>query len=313
MKLISTQSIWQNNQHNAFTDLVEYQGRYFCCFRQATNHVSKDGIVRILVSDDLENWQLISTESYHLADLRDPKLTIHPSGKLLLTYYRKRFTPAGQCIANENCVSFSTTAISWSQPKVLGENNWWLWRYRFYQNTGLAIAYNRSQNTVHLYQGDPLASFHKVKDPLFSLSSHGKGYPNESDILFTEDGTAICILRRDADSFSAQLGIAKLGYQNWQWYDLAEYVGGPAMLRLSNGKIIVAGRRWIANRLKKQLTTWIFELDLDNKKLIPLLELESAGDNSYPAMIEKQGKLYVSYYSQHSNRKCAIYLASIDL
>lgn len=321
MQLISHQLIWGNQQHNAFTDLIKFNGIYYCCFRQATNHVSKDGIIIILKSESLNSWQIASKIVITNSDLRDPKLTIHPSGKLLLSYYHKVFDSSGKNILNQNCIQFSQNGLTWSSAKMIGEKNWWLWRIRWHNNTALGIAYNRAQNRVKLYQGDPLAGFLLKKDDLFSLKQNSKGYPNESDICFLDDGRAICILRRDADTFTAQLGISNTSYQQWQWFDLGEYLGGPAILKLGNGKIIIAARRiqW-----PFRLSTWIFELNLADKKLIPLFELPSAGDNSYPAMIEENGKVYVSYYSQHrilkngdkpikKQDKCAIYLASIAL
>ncbi|MCU4674343.1 hypothetical protein N7931_01750 [Catenovulum sp. 2E275] len=320
MQLINSKIIWQNNQHNAFTDMVEYQGLYLCCFRQATNHVSKDGFIRILSSTDLINWQTVSLIRKSNCDLRDPKLIVHPNGQLLLLYYCKVFDNQGRNTANVNCIHFTSNPVSWSGAKVLGNNNWWLWRIRFYQKQALGIAYNRSQNKVNLYQGDPLRSFHLTIDGLFGLKTHGKAYPNESDISFLADGTAICILRRDADSYTAQLGIAKPNYKKWQWFDLGEYLGGPALYKLKNGRIIIAARRIL---MPFRLATWLFELDLTNKKIIPLIELPSSGDNSYPAMLEKDNHLFVSYYSQHRqnaqgqinhpSQPCAIYLAKLSL
>ncbi|MER2490844.1 hypothetical protein [Catenovulum sediminis] len=309
-KLTQLDCIWRNNRHNAFTDLIEFNGRFYCCFREATNHISPDGIIRILVSDDLKRWQLISSVRHISADLRDPKLIKHHSGKMLLSFYRKRFDKNGQNIANENCISFSLTGYSWSSAKIIGHNNWWMWRIR----NDLGIAYNRKQNTVRLYQGDPLRAFHLVNDALFSLKNNAKGYPNESDVLKLPDGRTICILRRDADSFSAQLGISNISNHNWKWYDLGLYLGGPCMLQLENGRILVAARRFQRPRC---LTTWLFELDINTKSIKPVLQLPSAGDNSYPAMLAHDNKLHVSYYSQHQENRysyaSAIYLAEVTL
>ncbi len=320
LTLNKCQLIWQSHKHNAFTDLTEYKGRFYCCFREAQNHVSKDGIIRILVSNDLINWKTASLLRQANSDFRDPKLTVHPSGKLTLLYYHKRFDHQGRNYLNQNCMHFSLDGISWSGAHILGERNWWLWRIRYFKDTALGIAYNRAQNRVKLYQGDPLRGFNCRLQSLFSLAENGKAYPNESDITFLEDGTAICILRRDADSYTAQLGIAKPGYTSWKWFDLAEYLGGPAVLQLKNGKIIIAARRIL---WPFKLKTWLFELDLAQKQIAPLLELPSAGDNSYPAMLEKNNKLYISFYSQHRiNRNnqlikkldtCAIYLAEVSL
>src|SRR4051812_20800847 len=49
--------IWDAAPHNAFTDLTRFKNRWFCTFREASAHVSKDGAVRVLVSDDAHEWK----------------------------------------------------------------------------------------------------------------------------------------------------------------------------------------------------------------------------------------------------------------
>ena len=36
MKLISVKRIWEHAAHNAFTDLITFQGALFCVFREGT-------------------------------------------------------------------------------------------------------------------------------------------------------------------------------------------------------------------------------------------------------------------------------------
>lgn len=36
MKLISVKRIWEHAAHNAFTDLITFQGAMFCVFREGT-------------------------------------------------------------------------------------------------------------------------------------------------------------------------------------------------------------------------------------------------------------------------------------
>src|SRR4051794_34727789 len=52
--------IWDAAPHNAFTDLTRFNNRWFCAFREASAHVSKDGAVRVLVSDDARDWKSIA-------------------------------------------------------------------------------------------------------------------------------------------------------------------------------------------------------------------------------------------------------------
>ena len=43
LTLVSSQRIWNQAPHNAFTDLVRFKDRWFCVFREGKGHVSPDG------------------------------------------------------------------------------------------------------------------------------------------------------------------------------------------------------------------------------------------------------------------------------
>ncbi|HBE42193.1 MAG TPA: hypothetical protein DDW27_13470, partial [Bacteroidales bacterium] len=53
--------IWDQAEHNAFTDIIKYEGKYYCTFREGGGHVpwpsGIDGKIRILVSKDGEKWK----------------------------------------------------------------------------------------------------------------------------------------------------------------------------------------------------------------------------------------------------------------
>jgi hypothetical protein len=143
---------------------------------------------------------------------------------------------------------------------------------------------------------------------VLSLAKHGLGYPNESDLVFVGDD-AWAIVRRDADSYSAQLGRAKWPFKKWQWYDLGMYLGGPCMLVKDKSTVWVSARIWENHKL----TTRLLELDLVTKKLTTIAELPSAGDNSYPGLAQIEKTLFISYYSMHQDNKSQIYLAKLPL
>ncbi|QJR81812.1 hypothetical protein CA267_014125 [Alteromonas pelagimontana] len=126
-------------------------------------------------------------------------------------------------------------------------------------------------------------------------------------MLFDEDGSLWALVRRDADTFTAQLGFAKAPYRRWQWKDLGEYIGGPVMHRLSSEHALVAGRVWTG----KQVYTQVWLLHLPSAKLLPLIRLPSGGDNSYPGMVIKGDALYLSYYSAHIDGQPRVYLATL--
>jgi hypothetical protein len=47
-EIVEVKKIWDQAPHNAFTDLIRFEGRWFCVFREGQGHVSPDGALRVL-------------------------------------------------------------------------------------------------------------------------------------------------------------------------------------------------------------------------------------------------------------------------
>ncbi len=148
-----------------------------------------------------------------------------------------------------------------------------------------------------------------VSEAILSQQKHSLGYPNESDLRFTSDSTLVTVVRRDADSFTAQLGISKPPYRRWEWKDLGVYIGGPVMHLLSDDTALVAGRSWDGRALHTRL--WL--LDTVTGKLTTLSVLPSGGDNGYPGLSIYDNTLLMSYYSSHIDNQSRMYLATFSL
>jgi hypothetical protein len=308
MRINWVKKIGNKADHNAFVDLCEFNKQLFCCYREAKNHVSAEGKICILTLDKAGNVCSINRLNMANVDFRDPKLSITPDGRLLLLAYARQTDQHNRTLSARNLCWVSQTGHSWSSPREFAEKNWWLWRVRWQKDIAYGFAYNKRQNTIHLFSGDPRRSFHRHQPNALSLLKHNKGYPNESDLLFDDD-KAYAIVRRDADSYSAQLGQSNYPYKKWQWLDLGRYIGGPVMLKITSNVAIVAGRI-----IKKgKLVTGVMRLDLLSGKLFELGILPSAGDNSYPGLVLDRHILYISYYSSHEDNKSCVYLAQLDL
>ncbi|MDP5032919.1 hypothetical protein [Paraglaciecola sp.] len=294
--------------HNAFTDLCLFKEELYCCFRQALNHVSDDGTINIFtlnVEGKVIARNRIRQEN---CDLRDPKISLTPDGKLMLIAYARSIQVEGQTRPAKNLCWISADGRSWSSAKSFAANNWWLWRVRWHKSQAYGFAYNRSANAIDFYKGDPRRTFQKHVRSALSLQTHQLAYPNESDMTFI-DNCCFAIVRRDADSYSAQLGHSKFPYKHWKWLDLRFYLGGPVMQAVNNELALVAGRVIHKNKL----VTAVFILQLSSGIVIQKLFLPSGGDNSYPGMVVIGQTLYLSYYSSHVDNKSQIYLAKISL
>ncbi|MGJ8681958.1 hypothetical protein [Paraglaciecola sp.] len=308
-----TKKIGFKGIHNAFTDLCEFNNQLFCCYREAQNHVSADGAIRI-ISLDFEGKSLNSLKiKLPDTDLRDPKLSITPQGNLMLLAYARLTNAENKTLSSVNLCWVSQTGESWSSMSQLADKGWWLWRINWHKNTAYGFSYNRKANAINLFKGDPKRSFHLHQASCLSLTKDKKGYPNESDMVFIND-TAYALIRRDADTYSAQLGISQTPFKKWIWLDLKIYIGGPVMLRLNETTLLIAGRIVQGNKLVTGLISLdIKSLSKNTPKLTLVKVLPSAGDNSYPGLVLKNDALYISYYSTHEGNKTCVYLTKLDV
>jgi hypothetical protein len=71
--------------HSAFTDLLRWRDQLWCAFREGSGHVpGTNGVIRVLVSDDGEDWRSAALLDEAGVDLRDPKLSVTPDGRLMV-------------------------------------------------------------------------------------------------------------------------------------------------------------------------------------------------------------------------------------
>jgi hypothetical protein len=298
-EIVDVKAIWGRGPHNAFTDLARFKDRWYCTFREGQGHVSPDGAVRILSSADGEVWGSSALLSVPGADLRDPKLSVTPDGYLLLIAAAAWPPPAE--VTHRTMTWLSSDGKEWSGPTEAGDPNVWLWRVSWHMGRAYGLGYSTTTDRfVRIYTSRDGTRFTTLADKVFD-----SGYPNESSILFLPDNTALCLLRRDGDDGTAQLGKAVPPYRGWTWHDLGVKIGGPHMIRLPDGRIVAAVRLYDG-----QARTSLCWLDAGQPKLDEFLALPSGGDNSYPGLVFHDGLLWVSYYSSHEG-KSMIYLARV--
>ena len=190
-----------------------------------------------------------------------------------------------------------------SEPVRIGDPNVWLWRVVWHRKTAYSIGYDTAaEKFVRLYTSGNGRQFDTLIRDLFD-----EGGPNETSLLFRPDETAVCLLRRDGNSASAKLGMARPPYTDWRWNDLGVRIGGPQMIRLPDGRVVAAVRLYDG-----AVRTSLVWLDADAGKLTEFLKLPSGGDTSYAGLVWEAGLLWVSYYSSHEGKAC-IYLAKVKI
>src|SRR5438045_4646427 len=122
--------IWDAGRHNAFTDLVRFGGRWFCTFREADAHVGGDGKLRVLSSADGTRWESVALLAEAGIDLRDPKLSVTPDGRLMVVAGGSVYE--GKTLkGRQPRVAFSKDGKEWTAPQRVLTEGEWLWRGRW--------------------------------------------------------------------------------------------------------------------------------------------------------------------------------------
>lgn len=299
LELLSVDRIWDEGAHNAFTDLTRWQGRWWCTFREARDHVSGDGRLRVIVSDDGTSWDSAGLIEIPDSDLRDPKLCVTPDDTLMLLGGERSRGEDNEWL-NTSMVWHSTEGSDWHGPFSVADPGVWLWRVTWHAGAAFGFGYGcQPTGYLRLYRSHCGMRFDAVGDDI-----REGDYPNETSIVFDGD-TALCLLRLDGEGVTSRLGRANPPYTDWTWRDLGMKIGGPEMIRIPDGRYLACCRLY-----DERVRTSLLWLDAADATLSEALEFPSGGDTSYAGMKWHDDLLWVAYYSSHEDKTC-VYLAKV--
>lgn len=299
-ELVEVTRIWDKAPHNAFTDLVRFQGKWYCVFREGRGHVSPDGALRVITSDDGEAWESAALIASDDSDLRDAKITVTPDDRLMLSGAEAMNEPIDY--KHQSLTWLSSDGRNWGAANEVADRDFWLWRTTWHKGTAYGFAYGCSQEkgSIRLHTSTDGKTFDTLVE-----NACDAGYVNETSMVFLEDDTCYCLLRRDGSPGTGMIGTSKPPYTEWQWEDLGLRIGGPHMIRLPGGRFVAAVRLYDG-----KVRTSLCWLEPEKGKLTEFLELPSGGDTSYAGLVWHEGLLWVSYYSSHEG-KTSVYLAKV--
>lgn len=299
--IISTEMIWSQAPYSAFTDLIYFNDCFYCCFRESNSHEGgEDGKIRILKSGDAKKWESVALLSLEGYDLRDPKLSLTPDGKLMLNMGATVWNGNEQTI--HSAVSFSLDGVEWETVQVILTEQW-LWHVTWNEEIAYGAAYSSNgpnSTALSLMNSTDGINYTTVKE--FNLPNSS---PTEATLRFLPDETMVMLLRRNNNA-PGLIGSSRPPYNDWKWFNTQSILGGPDFLILDDGTMWASSRQTCG----EEEICILASMSLDAYD--PILTLPSEGDCSYPGMVYKDGKLYISYYSSQTGKAC-IYLAIVKL
>lgn len=285
--------------HHAFTDLAEFQGHYYLCYRTGAGHVSMDGVITILRSSDMRIWEHNATIKT-LGDDRDPHLLATPDR--LYVYFGVWDTIHGEGTntpqRNKVRSHMASTADgeSWSGVKGLYDPGWWLWRVNQIDDAFYTAGYTALRPAPDARHTRLLRSEDGVHWDLVTTVTR-EHMCGEADFWQRDDGS-LAMVSRTGGGNPARLFTSNGDYTEWTDHELSEMVHAPK-LAFWKDRVFVAGR----GKKDGQSVTKLWELD--GTDLRELLVLPSGGDTSYPGLLvipesleEAAPRLYISWYSQ---------------
>jgi len=321
--MVEAKKIWDKAPHNAFTDLVRFKGKFYCTFREGQTHVSgNDGSIRVIVSEDGENWKSAALIQQEDVDLRDPKLSVMPNGKLMLVCGGSVYD-GKKVMEWHTRVMYSEDGTEWTPPlrvKGIPANNW-IFGITWVGNTGYVAPricgadpetgeVVQENTRIIVYKTSDGLNYEQVSDDLTASNFECAGGCGESSVQFKADSTMVVIVRIPG---RGKLLFSKPPYKKYSVVDIQHGMGGPDFMQLSDKTWVVGTREYLDERPKGRDGKAMVLLKVDENGIYErLAELPSGGDNSYPGMVEYDGNLWVSYYSSHEE-KTSIYLAKIPL
>lgn len=302
--------IYDTDEYSAFTDLIRFKDAFYCSFRVGNNHAGgEDGKVRIIRSEEGEQWETVALLDKPDIDLRDPKLSITPDGRIMVIMGGSVYD-GKTLLSRRPQVSFSDqSGQSFSSPAEVtirpagGKEDSWIWRVIWNKGTGYGMNYrtgNPDSWDLFLEKTDDGKNFDVVSQLKVD------GLPNEATIRFDRKDQMYVMIRREGGDKMGMLAKSIPPYTDWHYEKLDFQLGGPNFLFLNKKKLVMGSRKYQGG-----VKTQILVTDLDGK-VKKTFVLPSGGDTSYPGMVIFKRQLWISYYSSHEEGT-NIYLTKIPL
>jgi len=322
VRVVSVKQIFDNGEHNAFTDMIRYKGKFYLTFRSCPDGhmVHPTSSIIVMQSEDTKIWQQVFQFSVKKRDTRDPHFLIFKD-KLFVysgTWYCGDSSPARDEYDINQHLGYgvwTNDGVQWQQPQILeGTFGFYIWRAATYENKAYLCA-RRKKDFVIIPKrsGEIMESLMLESEDGLVWSSKAMFQEKNGDetaFVFESDGSVLAVSRRGRGN--AEICRSKPPYEQWHRQDLGCYIGGPLLAKWGD-RYLVGGRKKLAEEYKTVLY-W-----LKNDELFQFALLPSGGDNSYPGFLQfSPTKALVSYYSSHEKDAdgktiTAIYLAELEI
>lgn len=307
MRLEYVKKVYGDGKHNAFTDMVSWRGAYYLTFRHASGHLSTDGEIWVLRSEDLQDWKKVFVHR-EKNDCRDPKF-IEKENELIVTFpfcWCKDHVHDDTSLRGMKACMMSANG-QWSGPVEIYEHAYTFWR---------AVRIAKKYYVAAYCVKDAWFVDLLVSDDGFSWKKQSRIYTgdraSETELFLLADSSLLAAVRREKDPRHICLARSRPPYDKWEHKETGVLLQGPAMGMVGKN-LYLLGRHWKDDVNDRKVTFF----RIDGQTLAEEISLPSRGDMSYAKIlpIDERTSL-VSYYSSHEDpddAAASIFLAKISV
>jgi hypothetical protein len=329
----SVRKVYDDGNHNGFTDLVRFADRFYLAFRSnPTGHMALEGSSAcILSSADGIEWTEVCTFATPGRDLRDPHFAVL-NDKLFA--YTSSWLDEEKLDINHQLGYgvWTLDGATWSDPVPL-EGTWGHFIWRSLTHDG-KVFLNGRRKRGFIFTDDSDVGSLALQSTLMESEDGLTFRPaiyfpqeggDETAFTFEDDGSVLAVMRTiGPPPHNAVVWRAKPPYTDWSHTMLHRFIGGPMLARWGE-RYLVGGRRFPGEQAggtdnSSTSIGWLEGLGPgETPHLVEGIDLPSGGDTSYTgfvALSDTEGLL--SYYSSHEGSgtkeaPASIYVARLRL
>lgn len=308
LKLISSDLVYSNGKHAAFTSLIGFNDTLFLSFREAPVHNPKNSYEygRLKVIRLINGYSLDTLEFFcDTMDLRDPFFIEMDSCLRMYCFYTQRkqkgqkyFGTLFSDYINGKWSELNKVFLSTQVPYVL-------WKVRKMDKLYYSVGYNMNLGLVLFKSIDGI---NWEFDKRISLN----GNYTEADLI--KNNSMLYTVIRNEDSIGAPSLFINLQSDSIDF--LTRSIASPELINIDDSTLLCAGREYdfVADKSRlDSINVSVLMLDRKGKILDRLLmPTNRLGDKGYPSFYQIGDTIFMSYYYGHSNNT-KIYIAKIQI
>jgi len=219
-------------------------------------------------------------------------------------------------------VRWSSDGEKWSEPKQAAPETVWLWgamydptSKMFYAPAHIIPGKTKNEREIRLMQSKDGLQWEAVS----TVSKNSQA--SESVLRMEKDGTMVVLMRIKYHRTNHTVCTSRPPYKEWTTKDASPIIEGEHFFDIAGQTFLPSRALYTGDNPDIKANPKIFDGRKSysiiyrynaDRTLKPWAVMDSAGDCSYPHLVETPNEILCAYYSQHEDKVCKVFLCAFD-